>query len=752
MIFNELELHSRGAAQFTSDTPGYEQLLAVYPVVSSIAHGRITKLELTLALQSTGVVAIFTAADIPGCNRIGNFSADEVLLAVEEVLYQGQPIALIVAETVALARQAAALVSIDYEPLPAVFDARSAERAGLLIGPKRLFSIGEVEAVWPACELIVTGSASTGGQEHMYLETQTAIAYPLENQALKVVAATQSPGFVQRIIAQVLAIAMHAIEVEVLRLGGGFGGKEEQATVFAVMAALAAQLLQRPVKIELSREEDCRLTGKRHPYTADFKMGLDGTGKILAYQVAFYQNAGAWADLSPAILERTLFHAGNSYFIPNMQVSAVSCQTHLPPNTAFRGFGAPQAMFVLECAFFKAARALGVAPEQIQQRNLLTEDGYFYYGMPAKQCQAVRCWQTAHARFAWPQRQQDIAAFNAANVLQKKGFALMPICFGIAFTATFLNQADALVHIYSDGSIGISCGAVEMGQGVNRKLARIAAMVFGVDVERIHIESTNTLRIANMSPTAASTGADLNGQAVRLACEQVKQTLLAVAATHLGVTQMAELELVQERVVWQTQTTELTWKQLVNLAYLSRSALSAAAHYATPGLFFDRTREQGTPFAYHVYGCAAVEVTLDCLRGRYHVDRITLVHDAGSVMDQKIDRGQIEGAVLQGLGWMTMEEVVYDEQGALLTDNLSRYKIPGIYDAPDIEIHFLDATLTSSGVMPSKAIGEPPLMYGIGAYFALCQAINAFNPDWQADFCAPLTTEKVLLALYDAPQ
>ncbi|WP_374089134.1 xanthine dehydrogenase molybdopterin binding subunit [Methylomicrobium lacus] len=747
MNLRDVELHAQGASQFTDDLLLPEGSLAVFPVVSTIAHGMIERIDTASALACSGVVAVFTAADIPGINQIGNVAADEVLLAETEVVYQGQPIALVVAETVDMARQAAASVVIDYRPLPAVFDARTADKMGLHIAPRRLFSFGDIEAAWGQCDLIVEGSAATGAQEHMYLETQNAIAFPLENNGLKVLSATQSPGSTQRIIARVLGLPMHAVEVDVLRLGGGFGGKEEQATAFAVMAALAAHRLQRIVKISLRRDEDCRMTGKRHPYDADFKIGLDRSGKILAYRADFFQNAGAVADLSPPILERSLFHACNSYFIPNMQVSAVSCRTHLPPNTAFRGFGGPQGMYVLECAIFKAAETMGVDAGRIQQINLMQEDRYFYYGMQARRCMATACWQEAESRFGLQDRRKEIDAFNAAHQLEKKGIAIMPVCFGISFTSTFLNQADALVHVYGDGSVSVSCGAVEMGQGVKQKIAKVVAAVFGLDEQRVKVESTNTTRIANMSPTAASTGADLNGQAARLAALQIQQRLIELAAAQLGV-EASELTFEREGVYRQGKATELSWNKLVNLAYMSRTALSAEAHYATPELFFDRDKAQGQPFAYHVYGCAAVEITVDCLRGRYRIDSVKIVHDDGQPLDVMVDRGQVEGGVVQGLGWMTLEEVVFDETGRLLTDNLTAYKIPDMHFAPAIDVHFLESATNPPGLMHSKAVGEPPLMYGIAAYFALCKAIRAFNPGWQPDFHAPMTPEKMLLALH----
>ncbi len=741
-------LHARGEGQFVDDLDRVEDMLFAYPVVSDIAHGLIENMDVEATLKMPGVVDFLTHEQIPGRNWIGNVAADETLLSGREVVYQGQPVALVIAESAHLARQAAQRTAIQYKPLPAVFDVREADRLGSHIAAAQTFSLGDVDAAWRHCDVVVTGTAESGAQEHVYLEPQVAVAYPLENNGLKVYSATQSPGMVQRIIARVLAIPMHLIEVDVPRLGGGFGGKEEQATPWAVMAALAADRLKKPVKLVLQRRDDMLWTGKRHPYAADFKIGLNKQGKILAYEVNFLQNAGAVADLSLAILDRSLFHAGNSYFIADFRATAVSCRTNLPPNTAFRGFGAPQAMFVLEAAIFQAAAQMGMDSETIQQLNLLQEGDHFPYGMPATRCLAQRCLEQLQTGFDIQQRQTAIRQFNAEHALQKRAMALMPVCFGISFTAKFLNQADALVHIYADGSVSVSCGAVEMGQRVKDKITVIVARVFSINVRRVKFETTNTSRIANMSPTAASTGADLNGHAADLACRQLLAQLQKVAAEVLNAADPQQISVQDEQVFMQGRPTGLDWRQLVSKAYFCRTQLSAQAHYATPGLCFDNRTKQGTPFAYHVYGCAAVAVTLDCLRGEYTIDAVQIVHDAGQSLDPAIDRGQIEGGVVQGLGWMTIEEIIHDLQGKLLTDTLTAYKIPDIYFAPDIEVRFLQDVENPPGLYHSKAIGEPPFMYGIGAFFALSKAIRAFNPQAQPDFTAPMTPERVLMALY----
>ncbi len=745
MSHSDAVLHLRGESIFVDDIVVTPEMLHAFPLVSTIAHGLIKNIDFQAAQALEGVVAIFTAANIAGENQIGNASVGEELLASREVLYVGQPVAIMVAKTPELAKQAAALCQVEYQILEAIFNARIADNKGLHIAPPRTFAVGNVDNAWQDCAVIVEGQTESGAQEHVYFETQIALAYPLENGGLKLLSATQSPSFTQKIIARVLNKPMHLVEVDVLRLGGGFGGKEEQATMWATLAALAADKTQQPVKLALSRSEDMSFTGKRHPYSADFKIGLNAQGKILAYQVKFYQNAGATADLSLAILERTLFHAGGSYFIPNLKATAVSCQTHLPSNTAFRGFGAPQAMFVMEAAIFAAAEKMGLDASVIQQQNLLSEGDYFYYGMKAENARAKASWQQLQQRLTG--QQQAIAEFNCTHRLEKKALALMPLCFGIAFTATFLNQASALVHIYTDGSVSISCGAVEMGQGVKNKLIAVAARVLSIAENRIKIESTNTTRIANMSPTAASNGSDLNGQAVLIACQQLLASLKKVAAEALNVTDIDAIRIQQERVYVKDVATDLTWSQLIGKAYMTRTSLSAQAFYATPDIYFDRSKESGNPFAYHVYGCAAVEVTLDCLRGRYQVDKVRIVHDGGQSLDLKVDIGQIEGALVQGLGWLTSEEIIFDDSGHLKTNDLSQYKIPDIYAAPEIEIEFLNSD-NPAAVLNSKAVGEPPLMYAIAVYFALAKAVQAFNPDWQTVYDAPFTPEKVLLALY----
>lgn len=743
------EYHVRGQSIYVDDIPVRHGTLYACAYGSSLAHGKIATLDLSEAKREPGVIRILTAQDIPGENQIGGIIADEPLLAEKEVHYRGQPIALVIAETEAQARNAVKKIKIEIDPLPVITDPREAFAKGHLLSPSRTFTLGDSQEAFGRCRYVFQGRAETGGQEHLYIETQGAYAYPTEHGSLRITSSTQGPTQVQRAVARVLGVAMNKVEVEVTRLGGGFGGKEDQANAWGAMVALAAYLLHRPVKYVLHRMEDMRMTGKRNPYSSDYKIGLDKDLKILAYEATFYQNGGAAADLSPAILERTLFHLNSSYFIPNVTATAHSCRTNTPPNTAFRGFGGPQGMFVIEAAIDHAAAALKVDRDLIQDKNLLQDGDTFPYGQIAAECEARQCWQQARERYQLEKMKQEVANFNAAHKEIKKGLALMPICFGISFTNTQMNHARALVHVYADGSVGISTGAVEMGQGVNTKLLQVAAKTFGIAPERIKIEPTNTTRVANTSPSAASSTTDLNGKALVKACEQILERLRQVAAQVLEGDSSVTIAIQNEQIIADGNPTDLQWGSLVQQALARRVNLSAKGHYATPRIHFDKNTEKGHPFAYHVYGTAIFTVTLDCIRGTYEFDSVRIVHDYGASMNQMIDLGQTEGGLVQGMGWMTMEELLYDKKGHLLSDALSTYKVPDIYAVPkSIEVHFLHTHHDNLAIFRSKAVGEPPLLYGIGAYFAIRNALKAFRPQLNMPYSAPVTPEKVLLAAY----
>ncbi|MEO6404918.1 MAG: molybdopterin cofactor-binding domain-containing protein [Ferruginibacter sp.] len=741
--------HTRGESIYLDDIPLQAGTLfgAVYG--SPIAHGKILSIDIEEASEMDGVVRIFTSKDIPGKNQIGGIVPDEPLLAEDEVHFNGMPVAFVVAYSQEQAYAAVKKIRMEVELLPVITDPRVAKENGSLLVPPRCFKLGDTSNAFKTCEHIFEGLAETNGQEHLYIETQGAYALPVEGNSIKVYSSTQGPTAVQRHMAAVLNIPMHRLEIDVTRLGGGFGGKEDQATCWAIFCALATYHLKKPVKYCLHRMEDMRMTGKRNPYSSDFKIGLDKELKIVAYEASFYQNGGAAADLSPAVLERTLFHCTNSYYVPNVMATAYSCRTNLPPNTAFRGFGGPQGMFVIEAAIAKAAEALGVEASIIQQKNLLQTGDEFPYGQKAES-EAVACWNKAIGLYDVEKIRKEIKEFNASNILFKKGMSFMPICFGISFTKILMNQARALVHVYMDGSVNISTGAVEMGQGVNTKMLQVAAHIFSLDAKQIKVNSTNTYRIANTSPSAASATADLNGKAVQIACNKILERLKQKAAEILE-TEIASVQLLNGFFISDVKKKSSSWNEVVIAAYLSRISLSEHAHYATPGIDFDGKIEKGHPFAYHVYGTAITTVTVDCLRGIYEIDAVHLVHDVGTTMNPIVDRGQIEGGLVQGIGWMTMEEIIYDEDGKLRSNALSTYKVPDIYSVPKIvDLHFLETLQDNLALFRSKAVGEPPLMYGMGSYFAIRNAVKAFNPTSDIGFSAPITPEKVLMALYSS--
>jgi xanthine dehydrogenase large subunit len=743
-------LHVRGESQYVDDVPPPPEMLHAAVAGSPTAHGIITRLDTAAARAAPGVVAVLTAADIPGVNRFGPIIKDEELLVDSEVCFIGHPITLVVARTAHQARQARDLVEVEIDELPVVVDPREAFANGDLIHPPRTMAAGDVAATWGECDVVVKGRCEIGGQEHLYLETQRARAVPGEDGAMRVFSSTQGPAAVQHVVAAVLGRPMHKVEVDVKRLGGGFGGKEDQATHWAAMAALAAARLGAPVELVLNRLDDIRMTGKRHPYSADFRIGLTAQRKILAYEATFYQNSGAFADLSAPVLARTLFHAGNAYFIPNMRVTAAACRTNLQPHTAFRGFGGPQGMYVIEAAIAKAADAMGIEAAAIQRANLLRDGDVFHYGQVVERSRAERTWDELVSSFDVDGIRRQVADFNRGNFASKKGCALMPVCFGISFTKTHLNQGNALVHVYADGSVSVTTGGIEMGQGISSNVASVVASTFGISRQRVRVESTNTTRVANMSPSAASATTDLNGNAAIVAVRTILEGMREVAAGELG-TEPGSVTIAGEQVHTAGSPSGMSWTDLVGLTYRERKRLSAHGYYATPGIHYDEQREHGHPFAYHVYGTAVFEVTVDCLRGTYAVDQVKIVHDLGRTINPTVDRGQVEGGLAQGMGWMTMEDLQWDADGRCLSHALSTYKAPDVYFMPDdMAVRFLEPEDNPHGPLGAKAVGEPPLMYGIGVFFALRNAMQAFRPGADLTLDTPMTPERLLLALHDS--
>ena len=747
----ESELNVAGATRYLDDLPGTAGMLYGSPRPAPCARGRLKSIDPTAALALDPSVRILTAADIPGENQLGDAVSDECLLVEGEWSYMGQCLALALASSPSLARRAAALIGLDYEELEPVADPRVAARRGEFILPSRTMSSGNSREAMSRCAIVVEGRVESGGQEHVYLEAQGAIAESAEGGRIRLLSGTQAPSGVQRVVARVLGLPMNAVEVETRRLGGAFGGKEDQAAQWAALAALGAARTGRTVKVYLNRREDMRWTGKRHPYSSDFKIGLDAEGRILAFEADYYQNSGACCDLSPAILSRTLFHAASAYRVPNLRVTGFMCRTNLPPFTAFRGFGAPQGVFVMECALDAAARKGGWDPVGLRLRNLLAEGDVLHFGQSVGDCRARACAGRAIELSRWESLRSEMDAFNASHPLEKRGAAILPICFGVSFTKLAMNQGGALVHVYGDGSVSVSTGAVEMGQQVSRKIQLVAARTFGIPDGLVRVESTRTGAVANTYPTAASTGSDINGMAALVACEEIRGRLLGLAAGILGA-DPRELRIesgIVARVGSDGEATALGWKELVEKAHAERIDLSAHGFYATPGLFYDMGAEKGSPFAYHVYGCAVVTATLDALRGSYRFDEAYIVHDVGESIDRDVDLGQVEGAFAQGLGWAALEDLRFDEAGRLLSDTLSTYKLPDLRFVPRaVEVEFLEGAPNPKAVLRSKAIGEPPLLYGIAGYFAVLEALRAARTGSGGDapgmYDLPMTPEKAL--------
>jgi xanthine dehydrogenase large subunit len=732
-----------GATRYVDDLSEPAGMLHAVPVSVPSAKGDELVVDASEALTLDPRVRVLTAADIPGENQIGSAADDEPLIAEGEWSYMGEVVALVLAPDRDLARRAASLVRVTGKNLPPILEAREAFAAGELLFPSRTIRSGDVDAAFRSAAFVAEGRVDSGGQEHVYLETQAALAVPDENSRVRIVSSTQSPTAVQRAVSRVLAVPMNAVEVEAGRLGGGFGGKEDQATPWACLAALGAAVTGRPVKLVLRRKDDLRMTGKRHPYSSDFRIALAADGTILGFEADYYQNSGACTDLSPGILGRTLLHATGAYKVGAVRITGSMCRTNLPPFTAFRGFGGPQAFFVIESAIAAVSAVSGIPVETIQRKNLLAEGDVFYYGQKAEHCRARATWDRLVEKVDYAALRASIENFNKTHRLAKRGSWIIPTAFGISFTRLSMNEAGALVHVYSDGSVAVNTGAVEMGQGVNRKILRVVERTFGLPSNLVSMERTRTAVVANTQPTAASTGSDLNGMAALVACEEIAGRLLRFAAAELKAP-VADLSLADGVLLNAGKPSGWDWKKLVRAAVDARVDLSAHGYYATPGIFYDQAAERGSPFAYHVYGAGLVVAELDVLRGTYRIVEARIVHDGGSSLDPLTDRGQVEGGFAQGLGWSILEELRFSADGRLLTDTLSTYKLPDatFMDFP-LDIEFLKDAPNPAAILGSKAVGEPPLLYGIAGYFAVLDALRATRKDTPF-FNLPMTGEKAL--------
>ncbi|MFC3703461.1 xanthine dehydrogenase molybdopterin binding subunit [Devosia honganensis] len=743
--------HVSGTAEYIDDMVEPAGTMHAYLALSSRAHADILSIDFAAVRAAPGVIGVLTNEDVPGVNDVSSAHVhDEPVFALGKVQFWGQPLFAVVAETRDQARRAAHLARIEYRDLPFALDVRAAQAAGgkLVTKPLKL-ERGEVEAGLAAAPRRVQGAVTIGGQDHFYLEGQIAMAVPGEDEDVTVYSSTQHPTEAQVMVAHVLGIRQHAVTVEVRRMGGGFGGKETQGNLFAVIAALAAKKWNRACKIRPDRDDDMSATGKRHDFVVDYDVGYDDDGKILAVDAVFGARAGYSADLSGPVTDRALFHCDNAYWYPAVRARSEPLYTNTVSNTAFRGFGGPQGVLASERWIEDIAYALGKDPLDIRKANFYgrDSDNVTPYHQTVEDNIVHRVVEELEASSDYQARRRDILAFNRTGSILRKGIALTPVKFGISFTATWYNQAGALVHVYKDGSIHLSHGGTEMGQGLYIKVAQVVADAFGVGIDSVKIMATTTGKVPNTSATAASSGSDLNGMAAWDACEQIKARLLAHAAK-LHEADEADCRWVEGGM--QVGRRFVPFAELCASAYMNRVQLSAAGFYKTPKIHWDRATGRGHPFYYFAYGAAVSEVTIDTLTGEYSVDRVDILHDVGRSLNPAIDLGQVEGGFIQGMGWLTSEELVWDDKGQLRTHAPSTYKIPLASDIPPVfNVRLAEWSVNREPTIGrSKAVGEPPFMLAISVVEALGMAVASiagYRVAPQLD--TPVTPERVLMGV-----
>ena len=747
-------LHVTGAALFTDDLVGrFTDLLHAWPVQAPLPHARVTGLRVAPALEVPGVVKVLTASDVPGEGVVGE-DLDEALFPAE-VMFHGQAVCWVLADTLAAARRGAAAVEVDYEPLPALLTIAEAIEARSFQGRLRTLQRGDVEAGLASASRTFSGTTESGAQEHFYLETHASIALLDEAGQVLVHASTQHPSETQEVVARVLGLPRNAVTVQCLRMGGGFGGKEAQSHALAAIAALGAVLTGRPVRVRLPRALDMVMSGKRHPFLATWRAGFDGEGHLVALDATLTSDGGWSIDLSEPVLARALCHVDNAYWIPHVRVLGRIARTHKTSQTAFRGFGGPQGMLMVEDILGRCAPLLGLAPEELRRRNLYQPGQSTPYGQPVRHAERLELlWGQVARDSAFEARAAEVAAFNATHQHRKRGLAMTPVKFGVSFNYTPLNQAGALVMVYLDGSVLVTHGGTEMGQGLHTKVRQIAATALGVPLERVRVAPTRTDKVPNTSATAASSGSDLNGAAVKHACEEIRDRLAGVACERLGVA--AHDVRFAEGLVHGlgSDAPDITFDELVDLAYRQRIPLSATGFHRPEGLYWDPSRMQGEPFKYFSYGVAAAEVELDGFDGTHRVRRVDIVHDVGDSLSPLIDIGQVEGAFAQGVGWLTLEDLRWDTgdgpgRGRLATASASTYKVPSMGELPDVLNVALMRNATEDGVVHgSKAVGEPPLMLAFSVREALRAAVAAFGPPGRSvQLPVPATPEALYWAI-----
>lgn len=745
-------LHVTGRARYLDDQPAPADALHVAVGLSPTACGRLTQLGLDAVRRAPGVIDVITVVDIPGKTDVGPVFPGDPLLADAEVRYVGQPLFAVAATDFKAARRAVALAEVEIDAQPAQLDPVAAAEAEEWVRPPHVQQSGDWQQALAGAAHVLEAEQFVGGQEHFYLEGQACLALPNEDDGVTVHTSSQHPSEVQKLIAEVLGVAFHAVTVEVRRMGGGFGGKETQAAPWACLAALLARRTGRAVRMRLPRGDDMRATGKRHPFHNRYRLGFDAQGVLTGGDISVIGDCGHSPDLSEAIVDRAMFHADNVYSLGDTRVTGIPARTNNPSNTAFRGFGGPQGMMIVERAMDDIARHLGEDPLTIRKRNLYRPGrDVTHYGQHVEQTallhEIVSRLETDSDYWA---RRAAIRTYNASSPVLKKGLALTPVKFGISFTAKHLNQAGALLHIYTDGSVMINHGGTEMGQGLHTKIGQVVARELGLDNSAVRITATRTDKVPNTSPTAASSGADLNGMAARNAAMQVRERLFDFAAEHYQVDREAiRLESGDLVAGHGENERRIAWGELVQAAYLGRVSLSATGFYATPLIHYDRTTGQGRPFYYYAHGAAVSEVVVDTLSGEYRVTRVDILHDVGDSLNPAIDTGQVEGGFIQGMGWLTSEELKWDATGRLLSDGPATYKIPTIGDTPpDFRVSLLEGHPNSqASLYRSKAVGEPPFMLAISVWSALRDALSSLA-DYRVSpaLDTPATPERVLFA------
>ena len=741
--------HVSGKAIYIDDMPEPPGLLHAYLALSPHAHARVKSMDLSAVIATPGVVAVMTAKDVPGVNDVGPAFPGDPIFADGLVEYHGQSLFGVAATSMALAREAASKAVIEYEILKPILTIDEALAAQTFVLPTQIMQRGDAGSALANAPLRLSGRIDVGGQEHFYLEGQVAMAVPGEDGDMLVHSSTQHPTEVQHLVARALKLSDNAVVCETRRMGGGFGGKESQASLIAVSAALLAQKTGRPVKHRLDRDDDMILTGKRHHARIDYDVGFGKDGRILGIEFIHAIGCGYSPDLSGAIADRAMFHADNAYYLDHVRIVSHRCKTNTVSNTAFRGFGGPQGMVGIEHVVDEIARHLRIDPLTVRKRNFYGKRGRNItpYHMTVEDNVIAELVAELERESGYAARRKAVKAFNAAHPWVKRGLALTPIKFGISFTLTHMNQAGALVHVYTDGSVQLNHGGTEMGQGLYLKIAQIVAAEFGIGLDRVKITATTTAKVPNTSPTAASSGTDLNGKAAQTAARTIKQRMAGVAAIAFGV-QPAEVLFAGGKVSGGGQ--ELPFGEVAKLAHRARVSLSSTGYYSTPKIHYDTKIHRGRPFYYFAYGAAVSEVEVDTLTGEYRLRRVDILHDAGQSLNPAIDLGQVEGGFVQGMGWLTTEELWWDDKGHLRTHAPSTYKIPACGDIPAaFNVSLFKAGRNKEDVVyRSKAVGEPPLMLGIAVFQALRDAVAACGDGWTVPrFDAPATAERVLMAI-----